>query len=151
MKPAPIEYERVPVDDFVLGIISEIEYENEHEFTYKGVKNVGPAVRIVIKIEGMKYPKKTRWMGFYYSEKSNLFNKFLLPLLEGARPNMDFDMDNLKNMKVKMLWKDDKDPKYQSIDSIRPVGAKVVPAIKPIEASETTDVEETEEDDQVPF
>ena len=53
-------------------------------------------------------------------------------------------------LKIKMLWKDDKDPKYQSIETIRPIGAKVIPLISPLPNEPLADTVEND-DDSVPF
>lgn len=135
MLPPKKEYERVKTDDFVTGIIEKVEYEQEHEFKGKptaenptGLKT-GPAVRLAFDIDGMKFPKKSGWMTFSYAEKSNLYGKYLINLVENAKPNMVFHIEQLEGLKVKMLWKDNpKDPQYQNLDTIRPLdGKKLIP------------------------
>lgn len=124
MKPPKREYdyERVPTDNMVTGVIEEIQYEQEHKFTFQGQTKVAPAVRFKFKIEGCQYPHYSRYMSFSYGEKSNLYQKYLLALVDNAEPDMDFDLDDLKGMKLKMLWQERNG--FQWPEVVRPVGAK---------------------------
>lgn len=148
MKPTKKEivYEKVTTDDFVVATIDDIEYELEREFTYKGEKKKSDAVKFKFIIEGLKYPKTTGWMTFSYGEKSSLYTKYLSSLVDGAKPHMDFDLDQLKGLKVKMLWKNVtfEGKEFQKIDTIRPVGKKVIPINSPssdIEIAESHDAD----------
>lgn len=125
MKPPKKEFEQVRVDEWLMGEISDIQYEQEHEFTYKGVKSVGAGVKIQISLDGYKDKKSTGWLGFNYSAKSNLYKFFIEPLVEGARPNMDFDLDRLKNLRIKAMYA--QKGEYQNIFAIRPDQGKVLP------------------------
>jgi hypothetical protein len=127
MQPKQREFERVSTDDFIVGVISNIEYDMEHKSTWKGEEKIGAAVRIKFNLEGYQYQKYSGWMSFQYGEKTNLFKKYLSSLVEGAQPNMKFDLDQLKNMRVKILFKDSEDGKYQNVDTIRPAEKKIVP------------------------
>lgn len=148
MKPTKqkIEYEKITTDDFVVGVIEDVVYEKNHEFTHKGEKKKADAARFKFHIDGYKYPKSSPWMTFTYSEKSNLYKKYLSSLVEGAHPDMDFDLDQLKGLKVKMLWKNFGDQnQFQGVETIRPVNKKVVPLnTNPsvIEVAEVVEVEE---------
>lgn len=120
--------EKVKTDEFVSGFIEDILYDTEHLFKgFKGAPDEKkPAVRLVFLVDGYKFPKKTNWMKFNYSAKSNLFKKFIEPLVADAKEYMKFDLDQLKGLKVKMLWKDNGD--FQNIETIRPAdGKKVLP------------------------
>lgn len=143
MKPTKqkIEYEKVKTDDFVIGVIEDIKYEKEHEFNYKGEMKKADAVRIKFHIDGYKYSKQTPWMTFSYGEKTNLFTKYIMTLVENAEPDMDFDLDQLKGLKVRMLWKDKGE--YQHIETIRPVGKKITP----LNTSQEIEVAEISEDE----
>lgn len=123
----PKDYERVPVNAFVTGIIEDVQYEEKHEF--KGLHaRVDEAVRFVFKIDGLKFKHYSRWMSFFYGDKANLFQKYILQLVHGAKPNMEFDIDQLKGMRIKMIWQDDpKNPDYQVIQLIVPEKDKIVP------------------------
>lgn len=125
MKPPKrdIEYERVRTDDFVTGTIAEIEYDQKHEFKFQGNVNCSPAVRFVFQVDGYQYKHRSRWMTFSYTEKSNLYQKYLTSLVEGAMPDMDYDLDNLKGMKVKILWAERNG--FQWPETIRPVTIRV--------------------------
>lgn len=121
----PDKYERVPVNEFVNGVIEDVEHDPNHQFKGPHAK-AGEAVRLKFKIDGLEFPHRTRWMTFSYSEKSNLYTKYIVKLVEGAKPFMDFDLHRLKGMKVRMFWENDaRDPRYQSIQVIVPQGQKI--------------------------
>lgn len=130
----------------VTGFLSEIERDPERKKTFKGVDRVVDCVRFVFQIEGCKFPHKSGWLTFNYSEKSALFTKYLTSLVEGAKPNMDFDIEQLKGMKVNMLWKENpKDPQFQVIEAILPAESKLIP-INNFVTDETN-----KEPDETPF
>jgi hypothetical protein len=137
-----LEYEKIKTDDFVTGEIKEIKYDLERKSTWKGVEKVGPACRIIFSVDGYQYPHGTGWMSFNLSEKSNLFKKYVLALVEGAEEYMEFDLDQLIGMKVKMMWSDKGD--FQHIEVIRPVGSKIIPVFNKEE-------KKTESEEDVPF
>lgn len=147
-------YEDVPVNDFVSGQIIDIEYDLAHEFKGKNTK-VAPGFRFVLRIDGLKFNKKTKWMGLSLDKKSTLYSKYVASLVEKPEPYMNFDIDRLIGMNVKMLWKfTDPDKKYQAIDSIRPLDGKLLPPTE----GELTDEEATDirspfirKDSDVPF
>lgn len=140
-KPKP-PLEKLPTNKFVEGIIEDITYDTEHLFKGYGKDEKGnpkpdsinPAVRITIILPGYKYPRKTPWMRFSYSDKSNLYKTFVEPLVAGAKPYMKFDLDQIKGMKVNILWKDKGD--FQNIVTVTPAdGQKIVPIITEEEAA----------------
>lgn len=145
MKPPvkKLDYEKIRTDEFVTGTIEDIVYDEEHVFKgFKGSPDTTQCgVRLVFNIDGYKYPHKTGWMKFNYSAKANIFKKYLMSLVEGAKEYMDFDLDQLKGMKVKMLWADNGE--FQNIETIRPVdGKKLIPV--------AAEQEKTDEE-QAPF
>ena len=123
-KPPKMQYEKVPVNDLIPAVIDDIEYEEKHEFIWKGKTVEASAVRFFFNIEGCKHLHQSRWMKFFYLDKSTLLKKYVMPLVEGAKANMDFDLNHLKGMKIKMLWVDGKDD-YQNIESIMPFDKKL--------------------------
>lgn len=139
MKPPikKLEYEKINTSDFVTGSIEDVLYDQEHVFKGYGKDSdgnpkpdtVGPAVRLVFTVDGYKFPHKTPWMKFSYSEKSNLYKKFVSALVKDAKEFMDWDLDQLKGMKVKMLWADKGE--FQNLETIRPIGDKIVPVETP--------------------
>lgn len=147
MMPPQREFEKVPTDNFVTGTIDDYDYEEKHDFSFgkkfddpkEQEKSIRPGIRFKFLIDGLKFPKHSKWMTFSYDERANLYKKYLASLVNGAKPHMKFDLDQLKKLPVRMLWKDDKNPDYQSLDSIRPIGEKVVP-------SDVLPVQETEEE-----
>lgn len=117
------DFEKVVIGEFINGEICDIEYEMEHKFVYKGQEKIAPAVRLVFKLDGYEYKHRTRWMTFNYGEKSNLYQKYLVKLVENAKPDMDFDLDGLKGMLVKTIWQEQND--FQSVESIFPLKNKI--------------------------
>lgn len=136
MLPPKREFEKVKTDDFVTGFIEKVEHEKEHEFKGPDGTKINEGIRFVFLIDGMKYPKKTGWLTFSYNEKSTLYSKYLVSLVEGAKPNMNFHVEQLQGLKVKMLWKENpKNTDFQVLDSIRPAdGKKIVPVNEPDES-----------------
>lgn len=127
-KQDKIDYELVKTGDFITGVIDNIEYDENHTFSFQGKEKVSSAVRIVFKLDGYEHPHRTKWMNFIYAEKANLYKKFIVPLVAVPIPYMEFDMDNLKGMKVKTIWADNvwKEKTFQNIELIRPVGEKYI-------------------------
>lgn len=154
MKPprTTTEYEKVKTDDFIKGEIEDVLYDMDHTFKFQGNEKKGPAVRLKFRLEGYKYPHFTRWMYFSYGEQTNLFSKYVMSLVEGAEKDMDFDLDKLKGMKVKTLWKEKNN--FQSIDTIRPLEGKIL-AGAPVFGAQSEEPAEVAEDsdgeEQVPF
>lgn len=146
MKPIKQEtkYERVPVyDEWIMGTLEEIEYDQEHKRMWEGKEKVGPAVRFKFILEGCNFPKKTPWMTFNYSEKSNLYKKYISALVENPTPNMDFDLDALKGLKIKAMFT--QNGEYDNIAMIRPIKARV-PFQKTVEPADPV-----EDEEHIPF
>lgn len=143
MKPPKreITYEKITTDDFVIGHIEDVLYEKDRTFRFNGEEKKSDACRLKFVIDGYKYPHSTPWMKFSYGEKTNLYKKYISSLVAEAKPDMEFDLDQLKGMKVKMLWKNDGD--YQHIETIRPVEGKIIPVQDP--------TPQEKNDDEVPF
>lgn len=124
MKPTQREFEKVKTDDFISGVLIDVKYDQAHEFKGKNPRT-SPAVKFIFDLDGYKDKKQSNWMGFSYDEKSTLYQKYLVSLVESAKPYMDFDLDQLKGIEVKILYKDSPDGKYQNIDTIRPTKGKI--------------------------
>ena len=121
------EYERIPVyDDWINGTIEEVALEENHAFKGQFAK-VSDAVRFKFKIEGCEYPHYSNWMSYNFGEKSNVYKKYLCGLVEGAKPDMDFDLERFKGMKVRMIWKMNGD--FDNLELIRPADKKIDPSI----------------------
>lgn len=144
MIPPKREFEKVAVDEWIEGTISEIQYDTKHAFK----NSEGPAVKIKIALVGYKFPKTTPWMLFSYSKKSNVFSLFVEPLVEGATEYMNLDLDVLKDFKVKVMF--EAKGEYQNIVRVRPLNGKVKPdpvfmdQTKEIDAAETVEVDDSE-------
>lgn len=119
------EFEKVKVDEWIAGDIAEVQYDKAHEFTFKGEKKINPGVRFKFSLEGYNFPHYSRWMTFSYGEKSNLYRKYLFCLVDGAKPDMDFDLDELKGFPIKTMWSNNDD--FQNLEMIRPQGAMLKP------------------------
>lgn len=134
MKPAPYirpEYEKIKVDDWVLGVIEEIQRDEKRTTGFKDEETGEPIIKDCIRfkfnIEGCSYPHYSRWMTFSYHEKSGLYSKYLLSLVENAKPDMDFDLERFKQFKIKMMWANNGN--FQNLELIRPAGNKIDPSI----------------------
>lgn len=150
-KMDPKDFEKVPTGDFVKGEIAEVQYEKEHKFTGQYAK-VTEAVRLKFQIEGCKFPHYSRWMIFTTGEKSNLYNKFLLPLVEGVSPDCSFDLEELKGFKIKMVWQNDaKNEDYQVLQLILPLQKKAKVKFVGAEKTETAEIVEHDDSEEVPF
>lgn len=129
-------YEKVVEDEWIPGVIEEIEYDMERKSMWKGQEKVGPAIRIKMVLEGYKYPKSSGWLSFIYSDKSNLYKTYICGLVANPKPYMEFDPDALKGMQIKCMWETNpKNPEYQNLVRIRPVGEKIVADVQPEENS----------------
>lgn len=115
-------FEKVAIGELLKGTIAGIDYDNNHKFSFQGKESVHPAVRFVFSLDGYVYPHRTRWMKFNLGEKSNLFKQIVSKLVKDARPDMYFDLDELKGMVIKTLWSENND--FQNLDSIFPIGEK---------------------------
>lgn len=117
-------YEKVKIGDMLPGTITEVKYDEKH--TFKGFQGaadtVSMGVRFTFTLDGYKHPHYSRWMKFNYGSKANLYAKYLAKLVNNAKPDMDFDLDLLKGMRVKTLWSENGD--FQNIDSIFPESSK---------------------------
>lgn len=134
-------YEQVAIDEWITGIISDVLYEPEHQFT-GAFARVGEAVRLKFKLDGYEKPHYSAWMTFSYSEKANLYKTFIVKLVEGAHEYFDFDVDLLKGMKVKTMWTETVkgDRTYQSISMIKPNGPALKYAPRPKAVGKVVDL-----------
>lgn len=128
MKPPKREnkdFEKVLVGEMLPGVIENVLYDQEHKFKgFQGKEDtVQPAVRFKFKLDGYEFAHYSRWYKFSYGEKANLYKIFLSKLVENAQPDMDFDLDLLKGLKVKTLWNENGD--FQNLESIFPAQGKV--------------------------
>lgn len=127
MKPPPrskTEFERIPkYDEWIPGKILDIEYDENHKSTYAGEEKIRPAVRFKFGLEGCTFPKRSRWLTFSYGEKANLYKHFVSVLVDDAEPDMDLDLDDLKDMAIKTMWSEDGD--FDNLAMIRPLNGKL--------------------------
>ena len=125
-RPEHIQQEEVDCSRFLNATIGKEEVELNHEFKGKFPKTK-TAVRLVFNVEGLKYPKKTNWMTFNYDKRGDLFSKYCMALVDGAKEYMNYDIAHLRGMKVKILFKatESGGKTYYNIDSIRPATTKL--------------------------
>ena len=138
--------EAVKCEEWIRAEVTEVKYEEAHEFGGQFAKT-GEAVRIVFKLEGYAQPKSSRWLTFSYGEKSNLWLKFLKPLVPGAKPYMDFDIQELKGTKCKLMFtaSDSDDGKtFYNIEMVRPIkdAEKTTIQLEDIHTNEAGDASE---------
>ncbi len=131
MKPKQIggdkEYERVKNDEWLVGIIEEVQRDENRKTIWEGKEKISDCVRFKLKLDGYSFPHYSRWMTFSYGEMSNLYKKYLSELVDGAFPDMDFDVSLLNNLRVKTMWKttERNGKSFQSLELIRPEKSKV--------------------------
>ena len=146
------DFEKVKIGEFVHGVIKDIKYEEAHEFNYKGEKKINPAVRIQFDLEGCVFPHYSRWLTFSYGEKANLYKMFIVKLVENARPDMEFDLDKIKGMRIKTIWNETKTDKgtFQNLELIAPEKSKIVLTVADIRTDEVP-LEDEEPGIETPF
>lgn len=126
MKPPKREttFEKLKIGEMLPGAIEDIEYDISHKFSFKGEDKISPGVRFVFKVDGYQYHHRSRWMKFNAGEKSNLYKMILSKLVSNAKPDMEFDIDHLKGLRVKTLWAENND--FQNLESVFPEDEKVL-------------------------
>lgn len=125
MLPEQSDMEKVSTSDLIPAIITDIKYEADHEFKFQDTIKKHMGVQFTFKLEGYETPKKSRWMKFMYAEKGTLYSKYVSPLVEGAKPYFKFHPEQLVGMKVKLMFKDSDDGKWQNIETVRPFTSKI--------------------------
>lgn len=155
-KQNQIEYERIKkYDEWIPGEIEEIRLEENRLTGFKDDKTGQPKfadqVRFKFKLEGHDYSHYSRWMTYSFGEKANLFIKYMKHLVEGAQPDMVFDLDLLKNFKIKTMWTQNED--FDNLEQIRPLSAKCggSPLPAPIENEPPEEVASSHASDDIPF
>jgi hypothetical protein len=119
-----IDYERIPrYRDWITGKIAEVMYDKEHKSVWEGKERVRFCVRFKFSLDGCSYPHYSPWLTFSYGEKTTLFKKYVKELVDGAQPDMDFDLDVLKGMDVKTMWSEDGE--YDCLEMIIPALSKI--------------------------
>ena len=120
-----VDFEKVVVDEWLLGTIEEAQYDEDRAYKYKNKETgewdegTAPHMRFKFKIEGYKFPHYSRWMRASTNGKSNLYSKYLKPLC----PQYDcedkaIDLDKLTGARVKTMWENG-DNNYQNLTQIR--------------------------------
>lgn len=141
--------EPVPCDEFLGAVISDVKYEEAHNFTGQFAR-VGEAVRIQFTLDPIngkpfEHPKYSRWMSFNYDEKSNLFKNYIKPLVKDAKPYMDFDITNLRGTRCRLMFEEsqnDEGKKFYNVTIVKSEKGKSV---------ETLPIIQLDHEDEVPF
>lgn len=132
--------EAVPCDEFLGAVITDVKYEEGHNFTGQFAR-VGEAVRLQFTLDPVKgktfeHPKYSKWMSFNYDEKSNLFKNYIKPLVRDASPYMDFDISNLKGTRCRLMFEEvqnDEGKKFYNIMMVKTekgIGVDAIPTIQ---------------------
>lgn len=124
-------FEKLVVDEWLNGVIKDIQYDENHKFTWQGEEQIKMGVRFVFDMEGYTFPHYSGWLKGNLSEKSNLYKRYVSALVKEAKPDMDIDLDVLKGMKIKAIWEENENG-FQRVLKIKPVGQKVDSAAKQI-------------------
>lgn len=152
-KRSNANYERIQkYDEWIPGIIEEIKLEEGRRTGFKnddGSDKFADQVRFKFILEGHEFPHYGRWMSYTMGEKSNLFIKYLKHLVEGAQPDMDFDLDLLKKMPIKTMWVQNGD--FDNLEQIRPAKVKVKGGVAPASLSREEEPPEEVVTDDIPF
>lgn len=121
------EYEQVKVDEFIHGVITDIEYDQAHEITYQDEKKVFEAVKFKFALDGYKMPHSSFYLKLSYHEKSTLYKIIVKNLVENAEPFLDLDLSLLIGMRVKTMWENVKGKKstYQKLIMVKPEAEKI--------------------------
>lgn len=122
-----IDYERVKVyDEWINATIEDIKLEENRRTGFKddktGADKYVDQVRFKFNLDGHSYPHYSRFITYSYGEKANLYLKYIKQLVAGAQPDLKFDLDLLKGMKVKLMFSQNGD--FDNLDQIRPAAGK---------------------------
>jgi len=125
-------YEKVQIDEWISGIIVDVEFRTNKEKKYfdkdsgETKTRTAEELKIIIDLQGYEYKKSTPWMTISTHPKSKLFG-----VLRGIDPtfaeNGKTDILSLINLPVKLMY--DEAPNksgegmWQSISKIKPIAA----------------------------
>ena len=127
MMPKKMQYERVEINVPIVGIIENVERDENHKATYEGKEKISDCIRLVFRLDGCVYLHKSNWMSFSYGSKSSLYTKYLVNLVENPMPDMEFDILALKGKAVETVWSETvyNDKTFQHVHSISAIGPKI--------------------------
>jgi hypothetical protein len=139
-----IDYERIQsYDEWIPGVIEDVRLEENKATGFNdenGVPRFADQVRFKFRLEGHHYPHYSRWMTYSFGEKANLYLKYVKHLVADAKPDMVFDLDDLKDFKIKTMWSTTGD--FDNLEQIRPLHAKYTPKNNPSLKEDDTDTAE---------
>ena len=126
-RQSQVEFERIQkYDEWIPSVIQDIKLEENRRTGFKddktGADKYVDQVRFKFALEGHSFPHYSRWMTYSFGDKSNLFLKYLKHLVANAQPDMKFDLDLLKGMKLKTMWSANGD--FDNLDQVRPAAGK---------------------------
>ena len=152
-RQSQIDYERIKkYDEWIPSVIQDIKLEENRRTGFKdektGADKYVDQVRFKFALEGHAHPHYSRWMSYTFGEKSNLFLKYLKHLVADAQPDMKFDLDLLKGMKLKTMWEQNGD--FDNLTQVRPAAGKFDVHVDVSEPEPPPEVSDTHPDD-TPF
>ena len=129
-KGKKMEFEKVAIDEFINGLIVDVQERKGIKKDYKD-NDTGETktrtidqVRFIFQLEGYEHNHYSRWNNLSTNERSNLYLKYIVPLFGGKYPpDSSLDVEKLKGLKVKVRW--DETPikgtndMFQFVDKIR--------------------------------
>lgn len=137
------DFERVILDEWIMGVIEDIQEFKNVEKTYtnddgeKETKKI-TQVRFKFKLDGYAYAHYSKKMTASMNERSSLF-LFLQQLYgELLSPDVPVELDMLKGIKIKTMWSEvtlKSGNKFQYPDKIRSLEDNL-PAIWNVETQE---------------
>ena len=152
-KRSTVDYERVKAyDEWLPGVIQDVQLEENRKSGFKnedGSEQIKDMIRFKFALDGHSFPHRSRWMSYTFGEKSNLYLKYLKYLVEGAQPDMKFDLDLLKGFKVKTMWSENGD--FDNLEQVRPLASKCPATGNPLESEPDPDEGAGQSDPEVGF
>lgn len=149
-----VDYEKVAVDEWLVGVIEEVTYDPKRKRRVKDkdmdewYEKEVPQVRFKFKIDGYEWSHYSRWMTASTNEKSNLYSKYLKYLCPKFDcQDKEIDLELLKGVKVKTMWENNDD--YQNITQIRGISEGLNIIVSHVDDVPVTETEA--ETDEVPF
>lgn len=116
----------LPTTEFLNATIIDIHRNPTRTRVQNGETKIYDAIRFKFEVENVPEPRYSFWELFSYSERANLYRNFLAHLVENAEPFMDFDLERLKGMKVRIMFSEPwGETGLQKIQLIKPQTTKI--------------------------
>jgi len=123
------DFESVQIDEWITGSILDVEHRlNENKkvkdkLTGEMTTKSAQELRLILGLDGYAFNHNSRWLTASMNKESNFYKNFVAKLMPDVKPNTDFDSDELKGMKVKVMYENTEwqGKTYQNISAIRPL------------------------------